>query len=76
MDKLEKKRVQILQDNKPFIPQAGIKHIGWLTRNAPTKAAISITIEFTKAEDANEIIDEGIVWQGEVFQCERYEKQC
>ena len=76
IDKLEENRAQILQDNKPFIPQAEIKHVGWLTRNAPTKAASSITIEFTKAEDANKIIDEGLVWQGEVFQCERYERQC
>ncbi|KAF9733767.1 hypothetical protein PMIN01_08110 [Paraphaeosphaeria minitans] len=76
MDKFEENRTQILQDNKPFIPRAEIKHIGWLTRNAPTKAASSITIEFTKAEDANKIIDEGLVWQGEVFQCERYERQC
>jgi hypothetical protein len=76
MDKFGENRAQILQDNKPFIPQAGIKHIGWLTRNAPTKQASSITIEFTKPEDANKIIDEGLVWQGEVFQCERYERQC
>lgn len=33
-------------------------------------------IEFTKPEDANKIIDEGLVWQGELFQCERYERQC
>jgi hypothetical protein len=70
MDKFDENRAQILQGNKPFIPQAEIKHIGWLTRNAPTKAASSITIEFTKPEDANKIIDEGLVWQGEVFQCE------
>ncbi|KAL5371775.1 hypothetical protein DPSP01_014018, partial [Paraphaeosphaeria sporulosa] len=67
MDKFEENKAQILQDNKPFIPQAEIKHIGWLTRDAPTKAASSIIIEFTKAEDANKIIDEGLVWQGEVF---------
>lgn len=76
MEKFEENRAQILQDNKPFIPQAEIKHIGWLTRDAPTKAASSIIIEFTKAEDANKIIDEGLVWQSEVFQCERYERQC
>ncbi|KAL5396857.1 hypothetical protein PMIN03_012934, partial [Paraphaeosphaeria minitans] len=67
MDKFEENRTQILQNNKPFIPQAKIKHIRWLTRNAPTKAASSITIEFTKAEDTNKIIDKGLVWQGEVF---------
>ena len=25
---------------------------------------------------AYKIIDEGLVWQGELFQCERYERQC
>jgi hypothetical protein len=76
MDKFEENRAQILQDNRPFIPQAEIRHIGWLTRDASTKAATTITIEFTKPEDANKIIDEGLIWQGEVFQCERYERQC
>jgi hypothetical protein len=76
MDKFEDNRAQILQDNRPFIPQAEIRHIGWLTRDASAKAASTITIEFTKPEDANKIIDEGLIWQGEVFQCERYERQC
>ncbi|KAF1934712.1 hypothetical protein EJ02DRAFT_489299, partial [Clathrospora elynae] len=65
MDKFEDNRAQILQDNRPFIPQAEIRHIGWLTRDASAKAASTITIEFTKPEDANKIIDEGLIWQGE-----------
>jgi len=75
-DKFEETRDAILQDNKPFIPTADIKYIGWLTRKAPTKAMSSIIIEFTKPEDANKIIDEGLVWQGEMCQSERYERQC
>jgi hypothetical protein len=35
-----------------------------------------VIIEFTKLEDANKMIDEGLVWQGELFQCEQYERQC
>jgi hypothetical protein len=76
MGRFEENRTQILQDNRPFIPQAEIRHIGWLTRDASAKPASTITIEFTKPEDANKIIDEGLIWQGEVFQCERYERQC
>jgi hypothetical protein len=76
MSKLDEIRTQILQDNRPFIPRAEIRHIGWLTRDAAAKTATTITIEFTKPEDANKIIDEGLIWQGEVFQCERYERQC
>jgi hypothetical protein len=35
-----------------------------------------IIVEFTRPEDANKIIDEGLIWQGEVFQYERYDRQC
>lgn len=70
-DDFEGTRDGLLQDNKPFIPNAEIKYIGWLTRSSPTKSASSIIVEFMKAEDANKIIDEGLIWQGEVFQCER-----
>ena len=76
MDKFEEIRDNILQDNRPFIPRAEIRYVGWLTRNAVSKSASSVIIEFTKPEDANKIIDEGLVWQGELFQCERYERQC
>lgn len=61
MDRFEETRDQLLQDNKPFIPQAEIKYVGWLTRNAPTKAFSSIIIEFSKPEDANKIINKGLI---------------
>ena len=76
MEKFDGIKIELLQDNKPFIPLADIKYIGWLSRSAPTKSASSIIIEFTRPEDANKIIDEGLIWQGEVFQCERYDRQC
>uniref|UniRef100_A0A8H7NA94 CCHC-type domain-containing protein n=1 Tax=Bionectria ochroleuca TaxID=29856 RepID=A0A8H7NA94_BIOOC len=76
MNDFEYNRDEILQENKPFIPNASIKYIGWLTRTSPTKSASSAIIEFTRPEDANKIIDEGLIWQGEVFQCERYDRQC
>jgi hypothetical protein len=76
MDNFEEIRENILQDNRPSIPRAEIEYVGWLTRNAYSKSASSVIIEFTQPEDANKIIDEGLVWQGELFQCERYERQC
>ncbi len=76
MEKFDQIKTEILQDNKPFIPTADIKYIGWLSRSAPTKSASSIIIEFTRPEDANKIIDEGLIWQGEAFQCERYDRKC
>jgi hypothetical protein len=67
ISKFEENRARILQENKPFIPSAEIRHIGWLTRNVSAKTASTITIEFTRLEDANKIIDEGLIWQCEVF---------
>ncbi|KAG9382285.1 hypothetical protein A1F94_007939 [Pyrenophora tritici-repentis] len=49
MSKLDEIRAQILQDNRPFIPRAEIRHIGWLTRDATTKTATTITIEAGQA---------------------------
>ena len=66
----------MLQENKPFIPNAGIKYIGWLSRTSATKSASSVVVEFTRAQVANKIIDEGLIWQGEVFQCELYDRSC
>lgn len=76
MENFEQNKDEITQDNKPFIPNAMIKYIGWLTKASPTKSASSIIIEFTRPDDANKTIDEGLIWQGEVFQCERYKRQC
>jgi hypothetical protein len=76
MYKSEEVESNILQDYRPFILRADIIYVGWLTINAPTKSASLVTIEFTKPEDANKIIGEGLVWQGKLFQCERYKRQC
>ncbi|KAJ6437601.1 zinc knuckle [Purpureocillium lavendulum] len=76
MTHFDELRDELLQDNKPFIPNAEIKYIGWLTKSSSSKSSSSVIVEFAKAEDANRIIDEGLIWQGEVFQCERYDRQC
>jgi hypothetical protein len=76
IEKFNQIRAEMLQDNKPFIPIADIKYIGWLSRSASTKSASSIIVEFTRPKDANKIIDEGLIWQGEAFQCERYDRKC
>ncbi|EXU95360.1 zinc knuckle domain protein [Metarhizium robertsii] len=76
VSRFEDIRDDILQENRPFIPNAGIKYIGWLTRTSAAKTASSVIIEFTRPQDANKIIDEGLIWQGEVFQCELYDRSC
>lgn len=76
MDKFNEVKAEMLHDNRAFIPNADITYIGWLSRAAHTKSASTIIVEFTRPEDANKIIDEGLIWQGEAFQCERYDRQC
>jgi hypothetical protein len=67
MDRFEETRDHILLDYRPCIPQAEISYTGWLTRNGNPKAASSVNIESTKPEDVNKIIDEGLIWQGEIL---------
>ena len=76
MDHTDEVKDGLLQDNKPFVPNAEIKYVGWLTKSSPCKSASSVIVEFARPGDANRIIDEGLIWQGEVFQCERYDRQC
>lgn len=77
VDRFKNNSSQISDDIGPFILQDEIRHIvGWLTRDAAAKTASTITIEFTRPEDANKTIDEGLVWQGDSFECERYVGQC
>ncbi|PPJ55122.1 hypothetical protein CBER1_09969 [Cercospora berteroae] len=71
MDKFTENRDEILHENRPFIPRAEIKYIGWLTRSGAKKSTTSIIIEFARPEDANKTISEGLVWHGELRQCER-----
>jgi hypothetical protein len=59
MDGFEETRDQMPLDNKPFVPQAGIKYAGKLTRNAPARAASSVVIGCSKLEDTNSITARG-----------------
>lgn len=70
MDRFTEIRDDLLQDDKAFIPRADIKYVGWLTQSASKKTASSVVVELSRAEDANKLIDEGLIWQGQVFQCE------
>ena len=76
MERFDEIKAVLLHDNRTFIPNADIKYIGWLSQAALTKSASTIIVEFTNPEDANKIIDEGLIWQGEAFQRERYDRQC
>jgi hypothetical protein len=66
-DRSEGVQDNILQVKKPFIPTAEMRNTGWLTKTSHTKTAWFIVVEFTRAKDANKLIDEGLVWWGEVF---------
>lgn len=67
---------QMLADNYTVIPHAKISYIGWLTREATSKRASSIVVEFTEPEMANAIIYAGMAWDGRIHQCQLYDRAC
>ena len=67
---------QILADNHTVIPDAKIAYVGWLTREATHKRSSSIVIEFTDPEMANAIIYAGLAWEGQIHQCQLYDRAC
>jgi hypothetical protein len=67
---------QMLADNYTVIPDAKISYIGWLTREGPLKWASSIVVEFTDPEMANAVIYAGMVWEGQIHQCQLYDRAC
>jgi hypothetical protein len=52
MEKFDEIKAKLLHDNRPFIPNADIKYIRWLSRAALTKSASTIIMEFITPEDA------------------------
>jgi hypothetical protein len=67
---------QMLADNYTVIPHAGISYIRWLTKEATLKRASSIVVEFTDPEMANAIIYAGMIWNGQIHQCQLYDRAC
>ena len=61
MEKFDEIKAELLHDNRLFIPNVDIKYIRWLFRAALTKSASTIIVEFTTLEDANKVIDEGLI---------------
>lgn len=67
---------QILADNHTVIPKAEISHVGWLTRESPSKSASAIVVEFKEPEMANAIIYASMVWDGQLHSSELYDRAC
>lgn len=67
---------QILADNHTVIPKAKISYVGWLTKESTVKRASSIVLELTDPEMANAIIYAGMVWDGQIHQCQLYDRAC
>ena len=67
---------QMLADNYTVIPNAKISYVGWLTKEATLKRASSIVVEFTDPELANAIIYAGMAWDGQIHQCQLYDRAC
>jgi hypothetical protein len=67
---------QILADNYSVIPRAEISYVGWLTKEATLKRTSSIVVEFKDPEMANAIIYAGMAWEGQIHQCQLYDRAC
>ena len=67
---------QILADNHTVIPHAKISHMGWLTKEETLKRASSIVVEFTDPRMANATIYAGLAWEGQIHQCQLYDRAC
>ncbi|OAQ57945.1 hypothetical protein VFPPC_14966 [Pochonia chlamydosporia 170] len=67
---------QMLADNYTVIPNAKISYTGWLTKEATLKRASSIVVEFTEPEMANAVIYAGMAWDGQIHQCQLYDRAC
>lgn len=67
---------QIPPDNYTVIPDAKISYVGWLTREGPLKRATSIVVEFATPEMANAVVYAGMVWEGQIHQCQLYDRAC
>jgi hypothetical protein len=67
---------RILAGNYTVIPSTEISHIGWLTKEATLKRASSIVVDFTDPEMANAIIYAGMAWEGQIHQCQLYDRAC
>ncbi|EKG09412.1 Zinc finger CCHC-type protein [Macrophomina phaseolina MS6] len=69
--------IKLLQaENKPLLPSAEIRYVGWLTKASTNKRASSLVVEFSRPEDANAAITGGMVWQAEMLSCELYDRTC
>lgn len=67
---------QVVADNYTVIPNAEISYVGWLTKEGPLKQASSIVVEFVDPEMANAIIYAGMAWDGQIHQCQLYDRAC
>jgi hypothetical protein len=67
---------RIKMENSNTIKDADITYVGWLTRSRAKKQTSSLVVEFTRPEDANKAIEEGLVMEAEIHACELYDRSC
>jgi hypothetical protein len=68
---------QIKMENNCIIKGMEIKFVGWLSpKTIQNKKASSLIVEFTKPEHANMAIDEGLIIEAAMQQCEYYDRGC
>lgn len=81
-NKAEKFRAltKILAENKLRIScirqLQDITYVGWIRHDSPGKLVSAVLVEFRTAQQANEAIDLGIAYEGIVFDCRKYHRDC
>jgi hypothetical protein len=65
---------RILIENYRTIPNARIAYICWLNGDrTPRSPRATVRLRFTRLEDANCVIQNGLIWEQTLYKCQRYE---
>ena len=58
------------------IPGIEIQYMGWLAHTSKTKTHSSLVVEMSTRQHANLAIQKSIIWDGQVYTCEWYDRTC
>ena len=69
-------RNKLQAQNTINIPGVEIQYLGWLAHTSKTKTHSSLVVEMSTRQHANLAIQKSIIWDGQVYTCERYDRTC
>src|SRR5438045_3854727 len=69
-------RNKLKAQNTITIPGMEMQYLGWLAHTSKTKTHSSLVVEMSTRQHANLAIQKSIIWDGQVYMCERYDRTC